>query len=113
MTARHLKDVLDAEVAAGPKLLIVDLSRLTFMDSWARHVSLAGQGLRAAGGAPALAGPTGEVRRILELTGADTLVTVHASVQDASRRQTRARTPGKSARSKAPKDTSRARQQAR
>lgn len=87
MTARHLKDVLDAEVAAAPELLVVDLSRLTFMDSWALHVILtAARSLRAAGGALALASPTGEVGRLLELTGADTLVTVHASVQDAARR---------------------------
>jgi anti-sigma B factor antagonist len=87
VTARQLKDVLDAEVAASPKLVVVDLSRLTFMDSWALHVILtAGRSLRAAGGALVLASPTGEVRRLLELTGADTLVTVHPSVKDAARR---------------------------
>ena len=87
VTARQLKDVLDAEVAAGPRLVVVDLSRLTFMDSWALHAILtAGRSLRAAGGALVLAGPTGEIRRLLELTGADTLVTVHASVQDAAGR---------------------------
>jgi len=87
MTSRQLKDVLDAEVASGPKLVVVELSRLTFMDSWALHVILrAGRSLRAAGGTLVLASPTGEVRRLLALTGADTIVTVHASVQDAARR---------------------------
>ena len=76
MTCRHLKDLLDAEVAAGPPLLIVEMSRLTFMDSWSLHTILtAWQALRSAG-------PTGEVRRILELSGADTLVTIRDSVQD-------------------------------
>lgn len=42
--------------------------------------------LHTAGGALILASPTGEDRRLLALTGADTLVTVHASVQEGARR---------------------------
>lgn len=84
MTSRHLKDLLDAEVAAGPLLLVMDLSRLTFMDSWALHTILkASRRLRDAGGTLALAGPSGAVRRVLELSGANTLVPVHDSVQRA------------------------------
>jgi len=90
MTSRHLKDLLDAEVAAGPPLMVVDLSRLTFMDSWALHTILAAaRKLRGAGGALALAAPLGEVRRVLQLSGADTLVDVYASVQEASRPKSR------------------------
>lgn len=86
VTSRQLKAVLDAEVAAGPILLVVDLSRLTFMDSWALQTILAAnRDLRAAGGAMALARPPVVVRRLLELSGADKLVAVHASVQDAAR----------------------------
>ena len=89
MTCRHLKDLLDAEVAAGPLLLVVDMSRLTFMDSWSLHAILtAWRALRSAGGTLVLAGPTGEVRRILELSGADTLVTIRDSVQEAVGRPT-------------------------
>lgn len=85
MTSLHLKEVLDAEVAAGPPLLVVDLSRLTFMDSWAlRTILAAARELRLAGGTLALAGPSQGVRRVLELSGADTLVDVYASVQEAS-----------------------------
>ena len=92
MTSRHLKDVLDAEVAAAPLLLVVDLSRLTFMDSWAMHTILvAARSLRGAGGTLTLAGPSGEVRRVLELSGADTLVGVYASVQEASGQRDRGR----------------------
>ena len=84
VTARHLQDALAAEAAAGSLLLVVDLSRLTFMDSWALQVVLkAAQSLRRAGGRLVLAGPSGGVRRILELTGAGTLVPVYDSVQDA------------------------------
>ena len=90
MTSRHLKDLLDAEVAAGPPLMVVDLSRLTFMDSWALHTILAAaRKLRGAGGTLALAAPLGEVRRVLQLSGADTLVDVYASVQEASRPKSR------------------------
>ena len=47
-TSLQLKDVLDAEVAAGPRLLVLELSRLTFMDSWALHQILeAARKLRA------------------------------------------------------------------
>lgn len=87
VTSRRLKAVLDAEVAAGPVLLVVDLSRLTFMDSWALQVILtANRDLRAAGGVLALADPSVVVRRMLELSGADKLVAVHASVEEAARR---------------------------
>ena len=84
MTCRHLKDLLDAEVAAKPLLLVVDLSGLTFMDSWSLHTILtAWRTLRSGGGTLMLAGPTGEVRRILELSGVDTLVTIRDSLQEA------------------------------
>ena len=84
-TSVHLKDVLEAEVAASPLLLVLDLSRLTFMDSWALHTILAAaRKLRGSGGTLALAAPSAGIRRVLELSGADTLVDVHASVQEAS-----------------------------
>jgi len=71
VTTRQLEDVLGAEVAARPPLLVVDLSRLTFVDSWALHVILAARrDLGAAGRALALAVPAGAVRMVLELTGA-------------------------------------------
>lgn len=85
MTSVLLKDVLDAEVAAAPVLLVLELSRLTFMDSWALHTILAAaRGLRASGGTLVLAAPSAAVRRVLELSGADTLVDVYASVREAS-----------------------------
>jgi anti-sigma B factor antagonist len=84
-TSLQLKDVLDAEVAAGPRLLVLELSRLTFMDSWALHQILeAARKLRGSGGTLVLAAPSQGVRRMLELSGADTLVDVYASVQEAS-----------------------------
>jgi anti-anti-sigma factor len=90
MTSRQLKDVLDAEVAGRPPLLVVDLSGLTFMDSWALHTILAAaRELGAAGGALALASPSQAIRRVLELSGADTLIDVYASVLEASEHKPR------------------------
>lgn len=87
ITSLRLKDALDAEVAAGPLLVVLELSRLTFMDSWALHTILgAARTLRGSGGTLALAAPSDAVRRMLELSGADTLVDVYASVQEASGR---------------------------
>ncbi|HET9079926.1 MAG TPA: STAS domain-containing protein [Trebonia sp.] len=86
VASRVLKDVMDAEVAARPPLLVVDMSRLTFIDSWALHVILtAWKRLRAAGCVLTLAGPAGSVRRVLGLTGADSMVAVYDSLQEASR----------------------------
>jgi anti-sigma B factor antagonist len=84
VTSSHLWELLEAEVARKPPLLVLDLSRLTFLDSWALHKILAaGQRLRRDGSSLVLAAPTGEVRRILELIGADRLVAVCASVAEA------------------------------
>lgn len=86
IASRQLKDVLDAEVAARPPLLVIDMSRLTFMDSWALHLILAAwKQLRATGCVLALAGAAGSVRRVLELTGAVSMVAVYDSMQEASR----------------------------
>ena len=70
VTARAaLGDVLAAEAARRPRLLVVDLSALRFIDSAALHVILqAHKDLRAAGCALALAGASGGVARVLELT---------------------------------------------
>jgi len=85
VTSAELKQALDDEVAAGPAVLVVDLSRLTFLDSWALHTILvAGQRLRVAGGGLALAAPPGVVRRILDISGAGTLVPVAGSVEEAA-----------------------------
>jgi anti-anti-sigma factor len=87
MTSLRLKEVMDAEAAACPRLLLVDMSRLTFMDSSALHVILAAwKKLNGAGSVLALVGPSGPVRRVLELSGADSMVGIYDSVQEASSR---------------------------
>jgi anti-anti-sigma factor len=84
VTGRAVADVLAAEAAKDPALLLVDLAAVSFMDSWSLHVVLrAMRGRQAAGAAAGLVCPSGPVRRVLELTGAGQLVPVFASVPDA------------------------------
>jgi anti-sigma B factor antagonist len=83
--APHLADILSAEVAGTPPLLIIDLSHLTFMDSWALTTILrAAMTLRAHGGTLALASPTLPVQRLLELTDAAQVVRIHPTISDAT-----------------------------
>lgn len=86
VTGQAVADVLAAESAKDPALLLVDLSAVSFMDSWALHVVLrAMRDRRKAGAAGGLVCPSGPVRRVLELTGAGQLAPVFASTAEAMR----------------------------
>ena len=86
VTGRAVADVLAAEAAKDPALLLVDLAAVSFMDSWSLHVVLrAMRGRQSAGAAAGLVCPSGPVRRVLELTGAGQLVPVFASMTEAMR----------------------------
>jgi anti-anti-sigma factor len=79
-----LQAMLDAEARKEPGLLIVDLSRLRFMDSSALQAILrAHRVLGDEGGVLALVSPHNTVARILQVTGADRIVPIYASVQEA------------------------------
>jgi anti-sigma B factor antagonist len=81
----RLRDLLDAEVAKEPTLLIVDLSGLSFMDSSALHALLrANRALDRQGGVLSLVAPQEAVARMLNLTAADRLVPVYGSVEEAA-----------------------------
>jgi anti-sigma B factor antagonist len=81
----QLRQTLEAEIAAGPRRLIVDLSDLAFMDSSALKVLLhSSRALGRNGGAFAFACPRGTVARVLELTQAGQLVPVCDSVEQAA-----------------------------
>ncbi len=85
VTTRQLGDVLRAETDKRPRVLLVDASGLTFMDSAALHeIVRAYRRLRAAGGQLALVSPSPAVARTLHLCGLDTVIAVHATVEDAS-----------------------------
>lgn len=80
-----LRDVLEAEVAKRPQMLIIDLSGLRFMDSSALHVILkANRAMDREGGVLALASPREPVAKMLRLTATDQLLPVYRSVTEAT-----------------------------
>lgn len=84
VTTRALGDILRAETAKKPRLLLVDASGLTFIDSAALHAIVqAHLRLRADGGALALVSPSPAVARVLQLSGLDQMIPVHASIEEA------------------------------
>jgi anti-sigma B factor antagonist len=80
-----LREVLEAEVAKQPRTLILDLSRLRFMDSSALHVILrVNRTMDRQGGVLSLASPRDPVAKMLRLTAADQLLPVYATVNEAT-----------------------------
>ena len=85
VTTRGLEVVLGVLAAKKPRLLLVDLSALAFIDCAALHVILrAHRELQAAGCELAMAGPSGTVARLLDLTGAGQMAGVYASADEAA-----------------------------
>jgi anti-anti-sigma factor len=84
VTTRALGDVLSAEAAKKPRLLLVDVSGLTFIDSAGLHeIVRAYRRLRADGCLLALVSPSRAVERILQLSALDQVIPVHASADEA------------------------------
>ncbi|ARH91531.1 MULTISPECIES: STAS domain-containing protein [Streptomyces] len=83
-TADLLRESLEGCVDDGYARLVVDCSRLEFMDSTGLNVLL-GARLRAEaeGGGVHLAGMQPVVARVFEITGAEAVFTVHDSVDTA------------------------------
>jgi anti-anti-sigma factor len=83
-TADLLSEPLDAALDAGINRLVIDCSGLEFCDSTGLNVLLSAR-LRAdaAGGAVHLAAMRPTVARVFEITGADTVFTVHATLDQA------------------------------
>jgi anti-sigma B factor antagonist len=80
VTTRALAEVLAAEAAKKPRLLLVDISGLEFIDSAALHqIVQAHRKLSADGCRLELIGPSRAVARILQLTAIDQLIPVRAS----------------------------------
>jgi anti-anti-sigma factor len=80
----ELYGVLESVVNQQPRLLIVDMSELSFMDSTGLRMLLRStRALDAHGGVLALAAPQVAVARVLQLTRADQLIPVYGSVADA------------------------------
>ncbi|MBA9002289.1 STAS domain-containing protein [Thermomonospora cellulosilytica] len=76
-TAPRLQNELTALVRDRAERVVVDLGGVGFCDSTGLNVLLAAhRDLTAQGGSLALAAPTPTVRRILQVTGLDTVFTV-------------------------------------
>jgi anti-anti-sigma factor len=83
-TYDQLRSALEAEATKGVPLLIVDLSALEFTDSTGVQVLLDIRVMmNDRGGKLALAGPQNTVARVLNLVGADQLIPVYPSVEEA------------------------------
>ena len=84
VTTQALAEVLAAETAKKPRLLLVDVSELAFIDSAALHEFVrAHRKLRADGCHLALVGPTGAVARVIQLTALDQVFPVYGSFEEA------------------------------
>jgi anti-sigma B factor antagonist len=75
-TSPDLRDALYA-LATGHERIAIDLSAVTFMDSTALGVIVAGmKRARERGGELALIGPTGSPRKVLSITALDQIVPI-------------------------------------
>ena len=80
----ELYGVLESVVTQQPRLIVVDMSELSFMDSTGLRMLLrSSRALDQQGGVLALAAPQISVARVLQLTRADQLIPVYESVADA------------------------------
>lgn len=83
-TAPRLQAEFAGVLRDGPARIVVDLAAVEFCDSTGMNVLLAAmKRARERGGSLELAGPRPAVRKILQVTGLDTVFAVHDSLLDA------------------------------
>lgn len=83
-TADLLREPLEACLDDGYSRLVVDCSRLEFMDSTGLNVLLGARlKAEAAGGGVHLAGMLPVVARVFEITGAEAVFSVHETLAEA------------------------------
>lgn len=84
-TYDQLRGALEAEVAGEAGLLVVDLSGLGFMDSTGVQVLLDIRAMMSErGGRLVLVSPQATVARVLNLVGADQLIPVYDTFEEAA-----------------------------
>ena len=82
--APELRSRLTAAIDEGADYLVLDLSRVTFMDSMALGILLGAlKRLRPAGGELRLVAPGPDLRRIFEITLLDQVFTINATRHEA------------------------------
>lgn len=83
-TAELLREPLDDCLEQGFSRLVIDCSRLEFCDSTGLNVLLGARlSAEAAGGGVHLAAMLPVVARVFEITGAEAVFTVHATLREA------------------------------
>jgi anti-sigma B factor antagonist len=80
--AEDVRGALAGAAAAAPRLIVVDLTQVEFVDSTALGVLIEARSKLGQNGI-ALAGPRLETRRALQVSGLDRHLPVHDSVDDA------------------------------
>jgi anti-anti-sigma factor len=84
-TSDTLRDLLEEETSRRPHRMIIDLSRLQFMDSSTLHLIFAAQQeLAAHGGTLALVGPQAAVATLLRITEAGQVVSIYPTLPEAT-----------------------------
>ncbi len=81
--AAPVRDALFEACSNGPKRIVVDLSRVDFIDSTALGVLIEARTKLANRKAFLLAAPGRETRRALQISGLDRHFSVHDTVEDA------------------------------
>ena len=83
-SAPQFKEVMIQSIDEGAKHIVVDLAGVTFIDSTALGVLVSGgKRLQQTPGGLAIGCPDAKIRRILEITGLDTVFGVYPSRDEA------------------------------
>jgi anti-sigma B factor antagonist len=86
VTAPHLRTAVAEQIAAGARLIVVDLSSTDFVDSSGLGALVSClKSARQAGGDLRLVAPTEQVTMVLRMTNLDRILQPRASVDDALR----------------------------
>ena len=84
-TAPQLQEELSSALNAEPERLLIDMSQVEFCDSTGMNVLLSAlKQAKEQGGMLELAGPRPAVRKILQVTGLDSVFTVHDTTEAAN-----------------------------
>ena len=80
-TAPQLKQQIIAALEAGSKQMVVDLSKVDYLDSTALGVMIGGlKRIRENDGDMVLVCPSARIRRVFEITGLDKIFGIHDTV---------------------------------
>jgi anti-sigma B factor antagonist len=94
-TAPLLREVLDKQIAAGRNDLVVDLEKVTFMDSTGLGVLVGRLKLvRGQNGSLRIVSAQERILKVFKITGLDKVFHIHPTVEDASAAANATNPPG-------------------